>query len=185
MQTATPWYSQVSDAVLPVLLLPEEAALILDEGLVSISIIVPSSGQISEQAVSGNGARGVWWQEEGGKVIVPHLPPANHGEAAGESGLHTVALRRSAERTREWGLPAQELRGLNVCGHGDTGRSICKSPGSQKRAREEKEQAPGANEGLPSRQKDGAGEKKVEDAESDAASQGWRALWSFPATEVR
>ena len=173
--------------MLPVLLLPEEAALILEQGLVSLSIMVPASGQATQQHDGAKGAEGGWWQEEGGKVVIPHVPPSTYGEGAGSGSCATIALRRSVDRLQEWGLLAHELRGLQVCENGHAGCSACKSPGSHKRARQQQGQecATGTDAGLSSKENDTEGGVNMAVAEGEGARSGWRALWCFPATEVR
>ena len=163
--------------MLPVLLLPEEAALILDEGLVSISIVLPSSSHACQQGAEGDGC----CEEEGGKMTIPHWPLANQHAGAQEGGLCTVTLRRSSERSQEWGLSPRELR-ASECQDG------CSTDGglySKKRSREAQGQAQEANAGPPGNDGHSAVIREMADAGDDEGSGGWQALWRFPTTEVR
>ena len=172
-----PSVMQVADAVLPVLLLPEEAALILDEGLVSISIVSPSSGHACQQGAEGDGSS----EEQGGKITIPHLPLANQHAGAAEGGLRTLMLRRSSERSQEWGLSTRELRATQSC---EDGWSPDGGMNRKKRTREARGQALEANEGPSGNEGHGAAIREMADAGGDEASGGWQTLWRFPTTEV-
>ena len=76
---------QVGEAVLPVMLMPEEAALVLDLGLASLSMLVPAheAGAPENPRDAGCGAS-LSEPEDSGRVSIPHVPPP------------TVATPRSA-----------------------------------------------------------------------------------------
>ena len=90
---------QVGDAVLPVKLLPEEAALVLKHGFVSLSLLSPLRGAgaggdaVVEELGTGAG---------GGRITIPHVPPRQN--ATVREGGSVLALRRGESVEEGWGL---------------------------------------------------------------------------------
>jgi len=103
---------QVGEAVLPVMLMPEEAALVLDLGLASLSMLVPAheAGAPENPRDAGCGAS-LSEPEDSGRVSIPHVPPPDGGDSAQRGGgLIAVELRKSAGAAAGWGLAPQALR---------------------------------------------------------------------------
>ena len=171
----------MGEPVLPVILMPEEAALILDEGLASLSIMlsVPAA-QRPPVGTSGG-------LPTGGKISIPHVPPHAHGDAErGAGGLEMVGLRRKSDGTLGWGLPTKELLALwpEQCGSGaasEQGHGTL-GIGAGKRMRDDD-----VHHGTAADTKDspgaGAGETDTYGDGSEGAAD-WRVLWEFPATKV-
>jgi len=108
------------------MLLPEEAALVLDEGLASLCMLVPPQAVLGEQrhamcgasASGGGGGGGGGEPEDVGRVPILHVP-ADGANASREGGrFQVVELRKSEGAAAGWGLAAQELRATRL-GPGD------------------------------------------------------------------
>ena len=102
------------------MLLPEEAALVLDEGLASLCMLVPPQAVRGEQhhamcgASASGGGEGSGEPEDVGRVPIPHVS-ADGADASRDGGcFQVVELRKSEGAAAGWGIAAQELRATRL-----------------------------------------------------------------------
>jgi len=94
------------------MLMPEEAALVLDLGLASLSMLVPAhEAGAPENPRDAECGASLSEPEDSGRVSIPHVPPPDGGDSAQRGGgLIAVELRKSAGAAAGWGLAPQALR---------------------------------------------------------------------------
>ena len=185
-------HSQMGDAVLPVMLMPEEAALILDQGLASLSALLPSHPAHSQRAKlhenscdssSGCGPvvdeGGTGRQVTGARITIPHVPPPDGAAELDVGGFSLFTLYRADNGAHEWGLKGSGPHGNVFRDLGDKS-DVLHGSGMQGEQTQMQESARIGN-----RIEEGSGciGGGVEASRPGYCGE-WTHMWAYPTTEV-